>query len=55
MGIYLNPNNDNFARTLKRPIYVDKTQMISVINNFIETEFTIWWNNQTIDFLRSYR
>lgn len=40
MGIYLNPNNDNFARTLKRPIYVDKTQMISVINNFIETDNT---------------
>ena len=40
MGIYLNPNNDNFARTLKRPIYVDKTMMISVINEFMETDNT---------------
>ena len=40
MGIYLNPNNENFARTLKRPIYVDKTQMISVINYFMETDNT---------------
>ena len=28
MGIYLNPDNENFARTLTREIYVDKTQMI---------------------------
>lgn len=40
MGIYLNPNNENFARTLKRPIYVDKTMMISVINQFMETDNT---------------
>lgn len=40
MGIYLNPNNENFARTLKRPIYVDKTMMISVINEFMETDNT---------------
>ncbi|MBQ9206342.1 MAG: AAA family ATPase [Treponema sp.] len=40
MGIYLNPNNENFARTLKRPIYVDKTQMIAVINEFMETDNT---------------
>ena len=40
MGIYLNPDNENFARTLTREIYVDKTQMISVINHFMETDNT---------------
>ncbi|MBQ5471008.1 MAG: AAA family ATPase [Treponema sp.] len=38
MGIYLNPGNENFSDTLKRPIYVDKTEMISVINKFIATD-----------------
>lgn len=36
MGIYLNPGNENFRRTLAREIYVDKTMMISVINRFID-------------------
>ena len=40
MGIYLNPTNENFRRTLKREIYVDKTMMISIINRFIETDNT---------------
>ena len=40
MGIYLNPNNENFKRTLKRPIYVDKTMMISVINEFMASDNT---------------
>ena len=40
MGIYLNPNNENFRRTLTRPIYVDKTMMISVMNEFIATDNT---------------
>ena len=40
MGIYLNPNNDNFTRTTKREIYVDKTMMISVLNRFMETDNT---------------
>ena len=38
MGIYLNPDNENFKATLRRPIYVDKTAMISVINQFIATD-----------------
>ena len=38
MGIYLNPGNENFRDTLKRPIYVDKTEMISVLNHFISTD-----------------
>lgn len=37
MGIYLNPNNENFRRTLSAPVYVDKTMMISVTNRFIDT------------------
>ena len=40
MGIYLNPNNDNFTRTTKREIYVDKTMMISVLNGFMEVDNT---------------
>ena len=38
MGIYLNPDNVNFKETLTRPIYVDKTEMISVINHFMATD-----------------
>ena len=38
MGMYLNPDNVNFKATLTRPIYVDKTGMISVINDFIATD-----------------
>ena len=38
MGIYLNPDNENFKRTLSRKIYVDKTSMISVLNEFIERD-----------------
>ena len=37
MGIYLNPDNVNFKATLTRPIYVDKTGMISVVNGFMAT------------------
>ncbi len=40
MGIYLNPNNDTFTRITKRKIFVDKTMMISVLNDFIETDNT---------------
>ena len=40
MGIYLNPNNENFERITRREIYVDKTMMISVINRFMETDNT---------------
>ena len=38
MGIYLNPNNDNFKEISKREIYVDKTMMISVLNKFIDND-----------------
>ena len=37
MGIYLNPNNDNFKKITRAEIYVDKTMMISVLNGFMET------------------
>lgn len=36
MGLYLNPNHENFRRTLAAPIYVDKTMMIRQINRFID-------------------
>ena len=37
MGIYLNPGNENFKKTLAAPIYVDKSMMIRDINRFIDT------------------
>nr|MCR5623252.1 AAA family ATPase [Treponema sp.] len=37
MGIYLNPNNDNFKKITRAEIYIDKTMMISVLNGFMET------------------
>ena len=36
MGIYLNPGNDNFKKTLAGKLYVDKTMMISQLNRFID-------------------
>ena len=38
MGIYLNPNNTNFAGSLKNPIYIDKTMMLHELNHFIDIE-----------------
>lgn len=37
MGIYLNPENENFKEILRSEIYVDKTMMISKINRFMDT------------------
>lgn len=37
MGIYLNPGNENFNRNLMSDIYVDKTQMLDVLNHYIDT------------------
>lgn len=36
MGIYLNPGNENFRRTLAADIYVDKTMMLGALNSFID-------------------
>lgn len=36
MGIYLNPDNRNFAETVRSSIYVDKTGMIAVINHLMD-------------------
>ena len=38
MGIYLNPNSVNFEETLKRPIFVDKTMILKVLNKFIDQQ-----------------
>lgn len=38
MGIYLNPSNDNYTATTTREIFVDKTMMLSVLNQFIKTD-----------------
>lgn len=37
MGIYLNPNTDSFKKNTSAKIYIDKTMMISVVNDFMET------------------
>ena len=36
MGIYLNPNNDNFTEITNNEIYVDKTMMISALNRIMK-------------------
>ena len=36
MGIYLNPSNTLFKRTLAAEIYIDKTMLISELNKFID-------------------
>ncbi len=38
MGIYLNPDNDMFKKALNSEIYVDKTGMLSVTNQLLDTE-----------------
>lgn len=38
MGIYLNPDNDGFAETIRSKIYVDKTGLIAYTNELIGTE-----------------
>lgn len=37
MGIYLNPGNTNFAKTIRSEIYVDKTELIAHINKYLNT------------------
>lgn len=38
MGMYLNPGNNLFKRALNSKIYVDKSKLISYINEVIDTE-----------------
>lgn len=38
MGIYLNPGNDGFKRAVRSEIYVDKTGLITYVNNVLNTE-----------------
>lgn len=38
MGIYVNPNNDGFKQSLNSKIYVDKSGMIEITNNLLDTE-----------------
>ena len=37
MGIYLNPDNENFKISLNGKIYVDKTEMIPFVNSLVNT------------------
>ncbi len=36
MGIYLNPENENFRRASIADVYVDKTMLIEATNRFID-------------------
>lgn len=38
MGIYLNPNNEDFKMALDSEIYVDKSLLIEKTNKVIRTE-----------------
>lgn len=38
MGIYLNPQNDDFAETIRSEIYVDKTGLIACTNKYLSTK-----------------
>ncbi len=38
MGIYLNPGNELFKRTVFSEIYVDKTMLINIANSVMDTE-----------------
>ncbi len=33
MGLYLNPGNDAFRQAVSDEIYIDKTDMISIMND----------------------
>ena len=37
MGIYLNPGNISFAKTVRSQVYVDKTGLIAHTNDYINT------------------
>lgn len=37
MGIYVNPGNVSFGKAIKSKIYIDKTELIKVINDRIDT------------------
>lgn len=38
MGIYLNPGKDGFVRAVRSEIYLDKTELISCTNRYMNTE-----------------
>ena len=38
MGIYVNPNNDGLKQALNSKIYVDKSGIIEITNNLLDTE-----------------
>ena len=37
MGIYVNPNNDGLKESLNSKIYIDKSGMIEITNNLLDT------------------
>ena len=53
MGTYLNPGNSGFARIVKRD-YVDKTEMISLVNDVIDTSDNLICVSRPRRFGKSY-
>lgn len=62
MGIYLNPSNEKFQRSLNSKIYVDKSELIAYTNEVIQTNQQYmcvsrprrFGKSMTIDMLASY-
>ena len=38
MGIYLNPGSAMFQKSLKSKIYVDKSGLLAILNELVDTE-----------------
>ena len=53
MGMYLNPGNSSFARILKSD-YIDKTGLIALINNRVDTEHSLICVSRPRRFGKSY-
>ncbi len=53
MGMYLNPGNNSFARIL-RSDYIDKTGLITLINNRVDTEHSLICVSRPRRFGKSY-
>ena len=53
MGVYFNPGNDGFTEILKSE-YIDKTALISLINNTISTKRKLTCISRPRRFGKSY-
>lgn len=53
MGRFVNPGNINFLKTIKEEIYVDKTELIAIINKAIGTKRVCFCNSRPRRFGKS--